>query len=162
MRLCGTPLSRLDTPSSSTAPPGSSVPRQRWSEARSFLGDVAIEDAMSPVDLAGWLAAALTLGAFSCRDMVRLRTLAVLANLAFIAYGAGAALWPVLALHLALLPVNLRRLYEQRPLKRWATVMLFDPLNHKPAAGPSKANPAAQQRHRLGAFFNASRSEGAS
>ncbi len=51
---------------------------------------------MSPNDLAGWLAAALSFGAFASRDMARLRVLAVLANLALIAYGANAVLLPVL------------------------------------------------------------------
>lgn len=58
----------------------------------------------------GWLAAALTLATFMSTDMARLRGFAVLANLAFIAYGASAALWPVLALHCLLLPINLLRL----------------------------------------------------
>ena len=69
---------------------------------------------MSVTDIAGWLAAALTFGTFACRDMARLRALAVLANLAFITYAVSADLWPVLALHLSLLPVNLRRLSELR------------------------------------------------
>ena len=72
--------------------------------------------AMETTDLAGWLAAALTFGTFACRDIVRLRVLGVLANLAFIAYAGSIGLWPVLALHLALLPLNLRRLLEQGPL----------------------------------------------
>ncbi len=67
---------------------------------------------MSVTDLAGWIAAALTFGTFACRDMARLRALAVLANLAFITYAVRSDLWPVLALHLSLLPVNLRRLIE--------------------------------------------------
>lgn len=42
----------------------------------------------------GWLAAALTLATFVCRDMLRLRLLALAANMAFIAYGLGGGLWP--------------------------------------------------------------------
>ena len=38
-------------------------------------------------DVLGWSAAALTLLAFSCNDLVRLRYLALSANAAFIAYG---------------------------------------------------------------------------
>ncbi|MFN8899892.1 MAG: hypothetical protein ACK5YM_17705 [Pseudomonadota bacterium] len=71
---------------------------------------------METTDLAGWLAAALTFGTLACRDVVRLRVFAVLANLAFIAYAGSVGLWPVLVLHLALLPLNLRRLLEQGPL----------------------------------------------
>ncbi len=67
---------------------------------------------MHAVDLAGWLAATLTLMTFVCRDMRRLRMLGLAANVAFIAYGAAAGLLPVLALHTMLAPVNLWRLRE--------------------------------------------------
>lgn len=67
---------------------------------------------MGLIDLAGWLAAGFTLLTFVCRDMRRLRTLAILANLSFVIYGAGAGLLPVLALHLLLAPVNIWRLRE--------------------------------------------------
>jgi hypothetical protein len=62
--------------------------------------------------LLGWLAAAMTLATFVCRDMLRLRLLALAANAAFIGYGTSAELLPVLALHLALVPVNLWRLSD--------------------------------------------------
>ena len=65
----------------------------------------------------GWTAALLTLLTFVCDDMRRLRLLALAANAAFIAYGSAAELLPVLALHLALVPVNLWRLnqaFQQR------------------------------------------------
>jgi hypothetical protein len=64
------------------------------------------------VQILGWLAAALTLATFVCRDMRRLRLLALAANAAFIGYGAAAQLPPVLMLHLALVPVNLWRLNQ--------------------------------------------------
>lgn len=67
---------------------------------------------MSAVDLAGWMAAALTLTTFVCRDIRRLRLLALAANVAFIVYGANSGLLPVLALHAVLVPVNLWRLRE--------------------------------------------------
>lgn len=65
-----------------------------------------------PVEWLGWTAAVLTLATFVCRDMRRLRLLALAANAAFIAYGATAQLLPVLMLHLALVPVNLWRLNQ--------------------------------------------------
>ncbi len=65
-----------------------------------------------PPEVFGWLAAALTWLTFCCRDMRRLRVLALCANAAFIAYAALVQLWPVLALHLALVPVNLWRLTQ--------------------------------------------------
>lgn len=69
---------------------------------------------MSAGDLAGWLAAALTLLAFLMRSMMALRLAAIAANLCFILYGLLNVAWPVLALHLALLPCNLQRLWELR------------------------------------------------
>jgi len=65
-----------------------------------------------PAETLGWVAAGLTLAAFICRDMRRLRLLALAANAAFIAYGALAQLLPVLMLHLLLVPVNLWRLNQ--------------------------------------------------
>jgi hypothetical protein len=44
--------------------------------------------------------------------MVVLRVLAIASNLAFIAYGYCAGLWPILALRTAMLPLNLMRLSE--------------------------------------------------
>lgn len=60
----------------------------------------------------GWVAAALTLTAFSCRHIARLRCAALLANVAFIAYGFSSQLWPVFALHAMLVPVNAYRLWQ--------------------------------------------------
>lgn len=65
------------------------------------------------VELLGWVAAALTVACFASGDMLRLRVLALGANVAFAAYGWHAELMPVLALHLALAPVNAWRLAQQ-------------------------------------------------
>lgn len=62
---------------------------------------------MTHADLVGLLAGALVLATFATTNMVRLRTLAILSNLAFLAYAALLSLWPVLILHGLLLPVNL-------------------------------------------------------
>jgi CRP/FNR family cyclic AMP-dependent transcriptional regulator len=67
-------------------------------------------------DVLGWAAAALTLLAFSCNDLLRLRYSALAANAAFIAYGMTAGLWPVLALHFVLVPINVWRLLQTRQL----------------------------------------------
>lgn len=60
----------------------------------------------------GWAAALLTMLTFISADMRRLRLLALVANAAFITYGSMAHLPPVIALHLALVPVNLWRLNQ--------------------------------------------------
>jgi hypothetical protein len=62
----------------------------------------------------GWGAAALMVTTFCCREARMMRPLAVATNLAFIGYGAAAALTPVLTLHLLLLPINLWRWAESR------------------------------------------------
>jgi hypothetical protein len=67
---------------------------------------------MTSIDLIGWVAAALTLLAFTSRDVRLLRCASLAASVAFITYGAGSSTWPVLALHAVLLPVNLFRLLE--------------------------------------------------
>ncbi len=64
------------------------------------------------IDGVGWLAAALTMLTFSMRDMRALRMAGMAANLAFIFYGLGDALYPVAALHILLLPCNALRLWQ--------------------------------------------------
>ena len=67
------------------------------------------------IDALGWIAAGLTVATFSCTRPVALRMCALAANAAFIAYGSSAGLWPVLALHAALMPINLIRLLQAVP-----------------------------------------------
>lgn len=69
---------------------------------------------MNGHDLIGYLASAAVLATFCMRDMAALRATAIASNVAFIAYGALAAVHPVLLLHLVLLPVNVCRLLEVR------------------------------------------------
>jgi len=65
-------------------------------------------------DSLGYLAASLVLATFCTRSMVPLRTLAIASNFAFISYAGMAELWPILALHAVLLPININRLCEAR------------------------------------------------
>jgi CRP/FNR family transcriptional regulator, cyclic AMP receptor protein len=74
---------------------------------------------MTLVDAIGWLAAALTLLTFATRDMVVLRLMALGANTAFIVYGMAGQLWPVVVLHVTLLPLNAVRLLELRRATLW-------------------------------------------
>ena len=67
---------------------------------------------MTEVDGLGYLAATLVLATFTAKNMVALRVLAISSNLAFIAYGLLAGLWPILLLHSIMLPLNLIRLRE--------------------------------------------------
>jgi hypothetical protein len=56
----------------------------------------------------GYIASGLVLATFWTNDLRRLRTLAILSNIAFISYGALVWLPPVLGLHLLLLPLTIR------------------------------------------------------
>jgi len=73
---------------------------------------------MSNVDAIGWVAAALSLAAFSMRTMIPLRITAIFANLCTIAYSALAGTHHTLVLHLVLLPFNVVRLVEMVRLVR--------------------------------------------
>ncbi|MDQ2735452.1 MAG: hypothetical protein M3Y55_10780 [Pseudomonadota bacterium] len=93
----------------------------------------ALQSILRPEAL-GWAAALLTMLTFISVDMRQLRLLALVANAAFIAYGSMAHLLPVMALHLALVPVNLWRL--KHALRRGAPT---------PAAQHAPAQRAARQ-----------------
>ncbi len=110
---------------------------------------------MSNPDVLGWLAAALMVATFACREARAMRPLAVATNLAFIGYGIAAALVPVLTLHLLLLPINLWHWAEARRGKGftvwnecvrrapcWALVLLMSSL--LVACGGGGGDPAPQ------------------
>ena len=65
---------------------------------------------MSWIDFLGFAAALSVLASFSMSTILALRTLAVLSNVLFILYGLCAHIYPVLMLHIILLPVNLIKL----------------------------------------------------
>ncbi|MEM6636259.1 MAG: hypothetical protein AAF667_10230 [Pseudomonadota bacterium] len=67
---------------------------------------------MTPIDIAGVLAGIFVILAFYARDQVWLRRFAITSNLLFVYYGWQMQLWPILALHLILLPLNGMRLWE--------------------------------------------------
>jgi len=60
----------------------------------------------------GFVAAALVIAAFCMEDILHLRIVALASNIAFFTYGLGLGLMPVWLLHLALLPINLYRLWQ--------------------------------------------------
>ena len=73
---------------------------------------------MQWVEVFGYLGALLTVATFSMKTMLHLRVVGIVANLAFISYGATASVYPVLLLHLVLLPLNLLRLRQLLVLTR--------------------------------------------
>jgi hypothetical protein len=58
------------------------------------------------LDVVGLLAAVCVLATFCMQSMLALRTFAILSNVLFIIYGAGAQLAPIVLLHSILLPIN--------------------------------------------------------
>ena len=71
-----------------------------------------------PIELFGYAASVLVFITFCMKTMVWLRAVAIASNLAFIAYGLGAQLLPILILHGVMLPLNLLRLKEHLWLVR--------------------------------------------
>lgn len=72
-------------------------------------------------DLIGYLAAMLVIATFYARSMVVLRSIGIASNIAFVTYGLQADLPPVLLLHSVLLPLNLLRLVEVAPWRKWCS-----------------------------------------
>ena len=71
---------------------------------------------MGTIDLVGWCAGALVLATFYLRTMIPLRAVAVVSNIAFVAYGSFTGAIPIIVLHCLLLPLNVVRLREMRSL----------------------------------------------
>ncbi|MFW6077203.1 MAG: hypothetical protein ACOC71_05595 [Hyphomicrobiales bacterium] len=92
---------------------------------------------MTATDMIGWLAAGLTLLAYSLRSLFALRVAALAANVCFILYGILAALAPVLALHVLLLPCNTFRLWQLSSLRRCRADAAAAAAKPAPNAGPA-------------------------
>ncbi len=75
---------------------------------------------MTLTDGVGYLASALVLLTFCMSTMVSLRAVAIGSNLAFVGYGLGAGIYPVLMLHIILLPLNVMLLVRMMVLLRKA------------------------------------------
>jgi len=67
---------------------------------------------MTWVDFVGYAASASVLATFCMSTMVPLRIIAIGSNVLFIGFGALAHIYPVLVLHIVLLPVNIMRLVQ--------------------------------------------------
>jgi hypothetical protein len=72
---------------------------------------------MSWINLLGFAAALAVLTSFCMTAIVSLRSMAIASNLLFILYGMLGHIYPVLLLHLTLLPINLIKLrrFQHRP-----------------------------------------------
>ena len=84
---------------------------------------------MSVAEMAGYLAAFLVFLTFYMKTMVPLRVIGICSNCAFITYGYLGGLYPVLILHLILLPLNGLRLHEMLQLTRQVREATHGDLN---------------------------------
>ncbi len=69
---------------------------------------------MQLTDVIGCIASLLVLLSFCMRDMMSLRIVALVSNFAFLLYGIGLHLPPIIALHGVLIPINVFRLASLR------------------------------------------------
>ena len=70
------------------------------------------------IELLGYVASALVFLTFYMKTMIPLRVVGIVSNVAFMTYGLGGRLYPVLTLHAILLPLNCLRLLQMRALIR--------------------------------------------
>jgi len=91
---------------------------------------------MNWVDLVGYIASASVLATFCMSTMVPLRTVAIVSNILFATFGLLAHVYPVLALHIILLPVNGTRLLQALRQRRKA----IRPDRSLPAVGRGNAS----------------------
>jgi hypothetical protein len=70
---------------------------------------------MSGFEWIGYLASGSVFLAFTMKGIVMVRLFALCSNFAFLTYGIGLHLFPIAALHLALIPVNCWRLWQVLP-----------------------------------------------
>lgn len=73
---------------------------------------------MSAIDMLGYAASACVLATFCMKRMLPLRIIAICSNVLFGIFGALAHIYPVLVLHTVLLPVNIARLIQARPITK--------------------------------------------
>ncbi len=68
------------------------------------------------IEVAGYIASALVAASFYMKTIIPLRIFAITSNIAFITYGIGAGLYPVIILHTFLFPLNILRLLQMKKL----------------------------------------------
>lgn len=108
------------------------------------------------INLLGYAASASVLATFCMNTMVPLRAVAICSNVLFAVFGALAHIYPVLILHVILLPVNIVRLVQvvvivQEPATTAVASIMLAPLQTviRPTEAKSKVLlPVAEWRRR--------------
>jgi hypothetical protein len=103
----------------------------------------------SLVDAFGFIASIMTLVAFAQRSMLPMRVAAIAANIFFIAYGALGPYYPVLSLHLVLLPLNLRRFVEQAGASKTTLIDLWRQASEESTKVEGALHPVSQEPERI-------------
>jgi CRP/FNR family transcriptional regulator, cyclic AMP receptor protein len=80
-------------------------------------------------EMAGYLAASLVFLTFYMKTMVKLRVIGICSNCIFITYAYLGSLYPVLVLHIILLPLNCLRLRQMLQLTREVRLVTQGDLN---------------------------------
>lgn len=70
---------------------------------------------MHLLDLLGFAAAAAVLAGFCMNSIRHLRLAALASNVLFVIYGLFAHVYPVVILHIILVPINLQKLHRIKP-----------------------------------------------
>ena len=86
---------------------------------------------MDTAQLLGYAAAACVFVTFYMKTMVPLRVAGIVSNLLFIGYGYMELAYPVLFLHVVLLPLNILRLHQMRRLIKQIEAATGDDSNFK-------------------------------
>lgn len=98
-------------------------------------------------DYVGYLAGALVIAAFSMREILQLRLVAMASNIAFVAYGWMESLQPILILHGILFPINLYRLLETYPPDvQWRADVLLRGQTYRTRAWQADAQDRARRQ----------------
>lgn len=69
-------------------------------------------------ELLGWLGAGTTVATYAMRTMMPLRIMAIISSVMFLVYGVSVQAWPLVAMEVMLLPLNLWRLRQLLSLRR--------------------------------------------
>ena len=69
------------------------------------------------IEAVGWLASLLTVATYAMNTMMPLRILAIASSVCFAVYASVLQLWPLLAMELMLLPINLYRFWQLLSLR---------------------------------------------
>ena len=124
-----------------------------WPEHSMALVIVRHDTRQFMASLMGYAASAAVLGTFLMRRMVPLRMLAILSNVLFVAYGYAEQIYPVLCLHIALLPINVQRLLTSMARLEQAPGLPLRPIRPIDSVSPIWAMPTTSMANTSGAMI---------